>query len=165
MSYLSVLSLNTEVKGIICMVKILCAYVKMLSTQIGKVPVSVGNGSDRIETSTMSAIFWFIFCLAELYLIACNYPSNLWALACNILQPDLPLLMSHFIHFQLQLNNADPNIAPPYPDISESPVSVFHSVMSSVLKSSLVWSFAPFGRQLDRDQLQKFEILGGLQLN
>ena len=52
MSYLSVSSSNTEVKGIICTVKILCAYVMMLGAQIGKVPVSVGNGSDRIETST-----------------------------------------------------------------------------------------------------------------
>ena len=82
------------------------------------------------KTPGMSTIFWFIFCLAELYLIACNYPSNLQALARDILQPDLPLLTSCFVHFQLQLNNADPNIMPPYPDISGSPVSVFHSAVS-----------------------------------
>ena len=33
--------------------KILHAYIRMLGAQIGKVPVSVGNGSDRIETSTI----------------------------------------------------------------------------------------------------------------
>ena len=41
MSYLSVSSSNIEVKGIICMVKILHAYVRMLNAQIGKLPVSV----------------------------------------------------------------------------------------------------------------------------
>ena len=52
MFYLSVSSLNTEVKGTICTVKILCAYVRVLGAQIGKLTVSVGNGSDRTETST-----------------------------------------------------------------------------------------------------------------
>ena len=32
--------------------KILHAYIRMLGAQIGKLPVSVGNGSDRIGTST-----------------------------------------------------------------------------------------------------------------
>ena len=41
MSYLSVLSSNTEVKGIICAVKILHAYVRMLGAQIRKLTVSV----------------------------------------------------------------------------------------------------------------------------
>ena len=40
MSYLSVSSSNTEVKGTICMVKTLHAYVGVLGTQIGKLTVS-----------------------------------------------------------------------------------------------------------------------------
>ena len=39
------------------MVKILCAYIRMLSAQIGKLPVSVGNGSGRIETSTTLSLY------------------------------------------------------------------------------------------------------------
>ena len=40
MSYLSVSSSNTEVKGIICVVKMLRAYVRMLGAQIRKLTVS-----------------------------------------------------------------------------------------------------------------------------
>jgi len=69
--------------------------------------------------------------LIELCRIARNYPSNLRALAHFILQPNLPILTSHFVHIQLQLNDADPNITAPYPDVSESPVSVFHSAVST----------------------------------
>ena len=62
-------------------------------------------------------------------LTARNYPSKLQALAHHILQPNLPLLTSRFVHSQL--NNADPDIATPYHDIFESPVAVFHSAMST----------------------------------
>ena len=36
------------------MVKILCAYIRMLGAQIEKLPVTVGNGSERIESSTQT---------------------------------------------------------------------------------------------------------------
>ena len=35
--------------------KILRAYIRMLGAQIGKLPVSVGNGSDRTGTSTLTS--------------------------------------------------------------------------------------------------------------
>ncbi|KAI6046587.1 hypothetical protein EDC04DRAFT_2864743 [Pisolithus marmoratus] len=59
-----------------------------------------------------------------------NYPSTLQALADHIIQPDLPLLVSQFLQFQSQ-DNADPNTIPSYPNIPESPVSVYHSSVST----------------------------------
>ncbi|KAI6008013.1 hypothetical protein EDC04DRAFT_2871558 [Pisolithus marmoratus] len=61
---------------------------------------------------------------------ACNYPSTLQALADHIIQPDLPLLVSQFLQFQSQ-DNAVPNTIPSYPNIPESPLSVYHSAVST----------------------------------
>ena len=52
MSYLSASSSNTEVKRTFCMVKIVCAYVRILVAQIRKLTVSLKNGSDEVGIST-----------------------------------------------------------------------------------------------------------------
>ncbi|KAI5997114.1 hypothetical protein EDD15DRAFT_2387049 [Pisolithus albus] len=65
------------------------------------------------------------------HLIARKFPSDIHALAHHIQQPKLPQLTSHFLQFQLQddtnLSNDDAALL----DLSNSPVSVFHSAVST----------------------------------
>ena len=59
-----------------------------------------------------------------------NIPTDLYALAGHIEVPDLPLLVCHFLEFQLS-NNASSDTALP-PDLSlDSPISVFHSAIAT----------------------------------
>ena len=55
--------------------KILCAYIRMLGAQIEKLPVSVGNSSGRIETSTvlsLGAYLGLVVLILDSYLSLCR---------------------------------------------------------------------------------------------
>ncbi|KIM53438.1 hypothetical protein SCLCIDRAFT_31862 [Scleroderma citrinum Foug A] len=92
------------------------------------------DGGDTNEEKTQAQDNQHVLnhvCLAKT--AACKYPSNLDALAHHpdVYQPMLPLLTHRFLHSQLQ-NSAGPiNNDVALLDLLHSPISVFHSAISS----------------------------------
>ncbi|KAI5982457.1 hypothetical protein EDD15DRAFT_2391272 [Pisolithus albus] len=91
---------------------------------------SEGSGTDDHESETQDSprVLNYVR-LAKTP--ARKFPSDIHALAHHIQQPKLPQLTSHFLQFQLQDDTNPSNDDAALPDLSNSPVSVFHSAVST----------------------------------
>ena len=68
--------MNTEVKRTFCMVKIVCAYVRILVAQIRKLTVSLKNGSDEVGLSTALWNSTHCLCFLEMAWILFEYMAR-----------------------------------------------------------------------------------------
>ncbi|KAI6009298.1 hypothetical protein EDC04DRAFT_2871383 [Pisolithus marmoratus] len=88
------------------------------------------NDADNDETQTDdSPRVPNYVCLAKTPV--CKFPTDIHALACHIQEPSLPILISCFLHFHLHADTNPSTDGVALPDLSNSPISVFCSAIST----------------------------------
>ncbi|KAI6039388.1 hypothetical protein EDC04DRAFT_3090248 [Pisolithus marmoratus] len=87
-----------------------------------------GAGDHESETHNSPCVLNYV-CLAKTP--ACKFPSDIHALAHHVQQLNLPLLTSHFLQIQLQDDTNPSSNDAALPDLSNSPISVFHCAIST----------------------------------